>query len=189
MCRPAPPDPAEGIIARPRGSAREKYNPWGVSHEGKTTGRGYTPQGLRLPAPGERRHHVAREPGELLLELLRPHPLGPVDHHLVEARVLRLEVLDLLDDLPRRATQPRLLLDAVADAGNARRRARRAPRAPLGVGVAHEAERGEPLVALVVVRLHAADRLLLRVGEVEADAPAEIFSQREFPPRFGGLRL
>jgi hypothetical protein len=43
MCRPAPPDPAEGIIARPRGSAREKYNPWGVSHEGKTTGRGYGP--------------------------------------------------------------------------------------------------------------------------------------------------
>jgi hypothetical protein len=45
MCRPAPPDPAEGIIARLRGSAREKYNPWGVSHEGKLRGGGMSPPG------------------------------------------------------------------------------------------------------------------------------------------------
>ena len=38
MCRPAP--PAEGIIPRLRGSAREKYNPWGAAHDGRLRGGG-----------------------------------------------------------------------------------------------------------------------------------------------------
>ena len=66
----------------------------------------YPPGAIRLTAPPEGRHHVAREPRQLLLELLRPHALRPVDHHLVETGILLLEVLDLLDDLPGRPAEP-----------------------------------------------------------------------------------
>src|SRR5206468_2243438 len=41
------------------------------------------------------------------------------------------------------------------------------------------AERREPFVALVVRPLEAPDRLLLSVGEVEADSPAQVLAQRE----------
>src|SRR4030095_10604249 len=105
-----------------RESTRErkgKIQSLGGLPRGGTTGRGYTPRGLPLAAaPLERRHHVACEPGELLLELLRPHALRPVDHHLVEARVLLLEVANAFDHVLGRAAEPRLLVHAVAGAGN-----------------------------------------------------------------------
>src|SRR5213592_3537106 len=119
----------------------------------------------------ERRHHLAREPAELLLELLGREALRPVDHEVLESGILRLDGLDPLDDVRRRAAEPGLLLDAVGERRHARGRARRAPRAAVLVRVAHEAERREPLVALVVRRLHAALGLLGRVGEGEPGAP------------------
>src|SRR6266849_308747 len=139
---------AEGIIARLRGSAREKYTPWVPPHDGALPGGGIPPGGVQaLGAPCEGRHHIAREPRQLLLELLGRHALGPVDHHVLEARIAALEVADLLDDVPGRAAEPGALRHAVADGGNARGRAGRAPGASLRVGVADEAEGREPLVA------------------------------------------
>ena len=38
----------------------------------------------------ERRHHVLGEPAQLLLELLGRKSLGPVDHELLDTRVLGL---------------------------------------------------------------------------------------------------
>src|SRR5713101_8210291 len=114
---------AEGIIARLRGSAREKYNPWGPPHDVALPGGGIPPGGvLALTPPREGLHHIAREPRQLLLELLGRHALGPVDHHVLEARIAALEVADLLDDVPGRPTEPGALCHAVADSGNARGR-------------------------------------------------------------------
>ena len=53
----------------------------------------------------------------------------------------------------------------------------RAPRPALVVRVADEAERREPLVALVVSGLDAPDGLLLRLRHVEAEAEAEILAE------------
>src|SRR5881398_1822024 len=125
----------------------------------------------------ERRHHLAREPAELLLELLGREALRPVDHEVLESGILRLDGLDPLDDVRRRAAEPGLLLDAVGERRHARGRARRAPRAAVLVRVAHEAERREPLVALVVRRLHAALGLLGRVGEGEPGAPDHVLAE------------
>src|SRR5712692_9091819 len=62
---------AEGIIARLRGSAREKYNPWGPPHDVALPGGGIPPGGvLALTPPREGRHHIAREPRQLVLEAL-----------------------------------------------------------------------------------------------------------------------
>src|SRR5262252_3741991 len=104
----------------------------------------------------ERGHDVAREPAELLLELLRGQTFGPVDHEVFEPWVFRRDRLDAVDHVRRRAAEPRLLLDPIGERRRPRGRARRAPRAPLLVGVAHEAEWREPLVALVVRRLDPA---------------------------------
>src|SRR2546422_952260 len=79
-----------------------------------------------------------------------PNAFRPVDHEVLESGILRLDGLDPLDDVRRRAAEPGLLLDAVGERRHARGRARRAPRAAVLVRVAHEAERREPLVALVV---------------------------------------
>src|SRR6059036_3659201 len=106
-------------------------------------------------SPSEGGHDLAREPAQLLLELLGGQALGPMDHEVLEPGILRLDRLDPFDDVRRRAAEPRLLLDAVGEIGHARGRARRAPRAALLVGVAHEAEWREPLVALVVRGLDA----------------------------------
>src|SRR5262245_6347311 len=143
--------------------------------------------GLRPPDEGG--HHVPREPRELLLEFLGSHALGPVNHHVLEAGVARFEVLDLIDDETRRPAQPRTLGDAIANARHARGRARRAPGAALLVRVADEAEGREPLVALVVVRLHALDRFLDGVGEVETHAPADVLTKREATSRLRGFGL
>src|ERR1043166_1294144 len=100
---------------------------------------------------------------------------------MLEAGVFRLDRLDAVDDVRGRAAEPRLLLHAVAQRGYACGRARRAPGAALLVGVAHEAERREPFVALVVRRLDLADRLLLRVGEIDAGAPDHVLAERDRP--------
>src|SRR2546425_11289613 len=142
---------------------------WGYPRRRKNTREGYLPP--------ERRHHVPREPAQLLLELLGRQPLGPVDHEVLEPRVLGLDRLDPLDDVRGRTAEPRLLLDPLGQRGHARGRARRAPRASVLVRVAHEAEGREPLVALVVRGLDAARGLLRGVGEVEARAPDHVLAE------------
>src|SRR5215831_8505648 len=137
---------------------------------------GCRPGWSRVPLTAERGHHVTREPPELLLELLGPEPLGPVDHEVLEPRILRLDRADAVDDVRGRAAEPRLLLDALGERRHARGRAGRAPRAPLLVRVAHEAERREPLVALVVGRLHATGRLFRPVGQIKTGAPDHVFA-------------
>src|SRR6185312_3238392 len=122
------------------------------------------------------RHHVLGEPAELLLELLGRDAFGPVDHEMLEAGIFGGDGFDAVDDLLGRAAEPRLLLDAVLEAGRARRRAGRAPCPALLVGVAHEAEGREPLVALVMRRLDAAHRLLLALGEIYPGAPDHILA-------------
>src|SRR4030095_7525870 len=133
----------------------------------------------------KRGHDVPREPAQLLLELFGREPLGPVDHEVFETRILGLDRLDALDDVLRRATEPRLLLDTVGQGRDTRRCARGAPRAPLLVGVADEAERGEPLVALVVGRLDAPLGLLRRVGEIEAGTPDHVLAELLVMPVLG----
>src|ERR1043166_9018409 len=100
---------------------------------------------------------------------------------MLEAGFFRLDRLDAVDDVRGRAAEPRLLLHTVAQRGHPGWRARRAPGAALLVGVAHEAERREPFVALVVRRLDLADRLFLRVGEVDALAPDHVLAERDRP--------
>src|SRR5580765_2919336 len=104
----------------------------------------------------QRRHDVPREPAQLLLELFWREALGPVDHEVLQTRIPGLDGLDAFDHVLRRAAEPGLLLDAVGQRRDARGRARRAPRAALLVGVAHESEWREPFVALVVRGLDAA---------------------------------
>src|SRR5258708_579200 len=108
-----------------------------------------------------RPRHVLGEPAKLLLELLGRDAFRPVDHEMLEPRIFRRDGLDAVDDLLGRAAEPRLLLDAVPQARRPRRRPGRAPGTPMFVGVAHEAEGGEPLVALIMRGLDAADRLFL----------------------------
>src|ERR1700741_2106366 len=98
----------------------------------------------------EGRHHLLGEQAQLLLELRRRQSLGPVDHEGLEPWILGFDRPDAVDDLAGRPAEPRLLLDALADRGDRGRRARGAPGAALLVGVAHETERREPLVALVM---------------------------------------
>src|SRR2546422_9182978 len=137
---------------RYEGRKRKNTIPWGSSDVGEIPGWGIGGVSGLVPrrsasARLERRHHLAREPAELLLELLGREALRPVDHEVLESGILRLDGLDPLDDVRRRAAEPGLLLDAVGERRHARGRARRAPRAAVLVRVAHEAERREPLVA------------------------------------------
>src|SRR5947208_1781699 len=88
-------------------------------------------------------------------------PFSERYHEVFEAGVFRLDRFDAVDDLVRRAAEPRLLLHPFAQARDRRRRTRGAPGAALLVGVADEAERREPFVALVMRRFEAADRLFL----------------------------
>src|ERR1700688_4545239 len=106
-------------------------------------------------------HDLAGEPAELLNELGRRESLGPMDHEIFEAGVFRLDRFDAVDDLARRAAEPRLLLHPLAQGWHCRGCARGAPGATLRVGVAHKAERREPFIALVMRRFEAADRLFL----------------------------
>src|SRR5215467_16063593 len=149
---------------------------------GEFSRRGNTPVGYGVSAAVgsarlERGHHVAREPAKLLLELLRGESLGPMDHEVLEPRILRRDRLHPVDHVRRRAAEPRFLLDSVGERRRARGGARRAPRAPLLVGVAHEAERREPLVALVVRRLDLALGLFGRVGQIEPGAPDHVLAE------------
>src|SRR5438045_691330 len=105
-----------------------------------------------------------------------------MDHEILEAGVSRLDRFDAVDDLARRAAEPRLLPHPVAQGRDVRRRARGAPGAALLVGVAHKAERREPFVALVMRRFEAADRLFLAVGEVDAGAPDHVLPELPVAP-------
>src|SRR5882724_3131635 len=135
--------------------------------EGAHRARGWSNVTQCRSPPLERRHHVLGEPAQLLLEFLRPDAFGPVDHEVLEAGIFRLDRLDALDDVLRRAAEPGLLLHAFRQCRDLRRRAGRTPGAALLVGIAYEAERREPLVALVMRRLDPAHRLHFAVGEIE----------------------
>src|SRR5216684_6333713 len=50
-------------------------------------------------ASGQRGHDLAREPAQLLHELLGREPLGPVDHEVLEPGILGLDGADALDDV------------------------------------------------------------------------------------------
>src|SRR6185295_6294283 len=132
---------------------------------------------LLTSAPLERRHHVLGEPGELILEVLRAHALGPVDHEVLEARILRLDRLDAVDHVLRGAAEPCLLRDALGERRDFGWRAGRAPGAALFVGVAHEAERREPFVALVVRGLDRAHRFGLTCAEADARTPDHVLAE------------
>src|SRR5207248_8839016 len=109
-------------------------------------------------------------------------PFGPMDHEILEAGVFRLDRFDTVDDLPRRAAEPRLLLYPFAQGRHCRGRAGGAPGAAVLVGVAYEAERREPFVALVMRRFEAADRLFLGVGEIDAGAPGHVLAELPVAP-------
>src|SRR5690348_6830845 len=133
---------------------------------------------MAMPAPPlpKRRHNVAGEPAELLLELAGRDALRPVDHEMLEAGILGLDRADAGNHLVGRAAEPRLLLDAALEARHPRRCSACAPRPPVLVGIAHEAERREPLVTLIMRRLDAAHRRLARLREVEAGAPDHVLA-------------
>src|SRR6266480_5840958 len=117
---------------------------------------------VRLGSCGlERRHHVLGKPTQLLLEFRGRDALGPMDHEILEPRVLGLDRLDAIDHVRWRTAEPRLLLDAVAQRGHPRGSAGRPPGATLFIGVAHEAERREPLVTLVMCGLEASNGFFL----------------------------
>src|SRR5689334_7217909 len=169
-------------LARPAGRGYQYHMYEGEETENPTARgspptAGIPPTGTGPSALCEGGHHVTREPAQLLLEVLRRETLGPVDHEVLEAGILGLDRPDPLDHVLRRTAEPRLLLDAVGERRDARGRAGRAPRAALLVGVAHEAERREPLVALVVRGLDLALGLLGRVGEIEAGAPDHVLAE------------
>src|SRR5438445_5627452 len=175
--------PSGVFLPQARGHGKRKYHPLGVLPEGEIPCWGISPWGdggrsARL----ERGHHVAREPAELLLELLRREALGPMDHEVLEPGILGRDRLDPVDHVRRRPTEPRLLLDAVGERRHARGCARRTPRAAVLVGVAHEPERREPLVALIVRRLDTALGLLGRVGQIEPGAPDHVLTELLLTP-------
>src|SRR5207247_4260955 len=159
---------------RYEGRERKNTIAWGSPAVGEIPGWGMGPGRARRPdlAHRERRHHLAREQAELLLELLGREALGPVDHEVLEPGILRRDGLDPLDDVRRRAAEPGLLLDAVGERGDPRGRARRTPRAALRVGVAAAAARREPRVTLVVRGLATPLRLLGRARQAHPGPPA-----------------
>src|ERR1700732_2047139 len=137
----------------------------------------------------ERRDDILGEPPELLFELLGGQSLGPVDHEILQARILRLDRFDPLDDLRRRPTEPSLLFNAIAQRRHPRRRSWGAPSPALLIGIAHKPKRSEPFVALVVRRLDATDRLFMAVGKVHPCHPEHIWDemQRAAVPEAGRM--
>src|SRR6267378_7785185 len=129
------------------------------------------------PRSSEGWHDVFREPTQLVGEFRGRQSFSPVDHEILKPGVLGFNRSDPIDDLGRRATEPGLLLHAVTDRGDRRRCTRSAPGAALIVRIAHEAERREPLVALVMCRLDALDRLFLAAGEVQTGTPNHILAE------------
>src|SRR4051812_35938266 len=71
----------------------------------------------------ECRHHVFGEPLELLLEFLRADAFRPMDHEVLEPGIFRLDRLDAVDHMPRRAAEPCLLLHAFGERRDFRGRA------------------------------------------------------------------
>src|SRR5882757_7119426 len=108
-----------------------------------------------------------------------------MDHEILEAWIFGFDRPDAVDDLARCAAEPGFLLHAVADRGNLGGSARRAPGAAVLVGITHEAKRREPLVAFVMRRLDALDRLFLAGGEIEAGAPDHVLAELLGPAMAG----
>src|SRR5438552_2509974 len=140
------------------------------------------------PMSPKRRHDLSRE----TLELFENHRLGRADRLAdvddLQARILFLDVFQLLGDLFWRADEPRAGLDRVAQG--------RQPglTRPLGVGdrvdlrgrqARHEAERREHLDVLLEERRRLLDALLDAVGDVEREADAEVAAQLGVPPGAG----
>src|SRR5271163_4363177 len=98
----------------------------------------------------ERRYDILGKPSELLFELLGGQSLGPVDHEILESRILRLDRFDPLDDLRRRPAEPSLLLNAITQRRHPRRCSGGTPSPALFIGITYKAKRSEPFVALVV---------------------------------------
>src|SRR5438309_8154185 len=98
--------PSGVFLPQARGPEKRKYHPLGVCPEGKIPWWGMGTDGSRSSARLERGHHVAREPAELLLELLRREALGPMDHEVLEPGVPCRDRFDPVDDVRRRAAEP-----------------------------------------------------------------------------------
>src|SRR5713226_3500555 len=126
------------------------------------------------PSMSESRHHVLGEPAQLLLEFLRGEALGPVDHEIFKPWIFGFDRFDAVDDLRWRTAEPRLLIDAIAQRRHPCRRTGRSPGSPVLVGVTHEPEWREPLVALVMGGLDPPDRLFPAVREVNAGPPDHV---------------
>src|SRR5947209_6510776 len=118
-------------------------------------------------APVESRHDLTGKHAQLLDKLVRRQSLGPMNHEIFETGVFRLDRLDTVDDLARRAAEPGFLPYAFAQGRNGRGRAGRAPGAALLVGITHKAERRKPFEALVVSCFAFADRAFLAVGDID----------------------
>jgi hypothetical protein len=114
--------------------------------------------------PIEGWHHLFGEPMQLLLELFGRQALGPMNHEILKPRVSRFDRSDPIDDVRRRSTEPSFLLHPVAERGDAGGGSRSAPGPPKLVGIAREPKRREPLIALVMRWLEAADRFPFAVG-------------------------
>src|SRR6266851_5331898 len=142
-----------------------------------------------MAALAERRHHILGEPAQLFLEFLGRDAFCPMDHEMLEAGISRRDRFDAVDHLSGWAAEPRLLRDAVAQGRHPRRCARHAPAAPRLVGIAHEAERREPFVALVMRWFDAAHRLRLAVGEEYAGALDDILAETLLPPVLAARRV
>src|SRR5260370_35288732 len=95
----------------------------------------------------KRRHDILGEPPELFFEFLGGQSLGPVDHEILQARILRLNRFDPLDDLRRRPPEPSVLLNAIPQVRHPPRHPRRTQTRPSFLAVAAKANRPEPFCA------------------------------------------
>src|SRR5215813_10434086 len=69
----------------------------------------------------EGRHHLAREPGQLLQHHRARRAQRPGDHHVLQAGIARLQLLEVRDDVARRSAEPRAVAHAVLQRGRGRR--------------------------------------------------------------------
>src|SRR5262245_39533995 len=100
-----------------------------------------------------------------------------MDHEVLKPGILVGDRSDAIDHLAGRTAEPGLLVDAVPQRRRARGRPGRPPGATPLVGIAHEAERREPLETLVVRGLEPLDCFGLAVGEVDAGAPDHVLAE------------
>src|SRR6266850_1636594 len=128
---------------------------------------------LRSP---EGRHDVLREPTELVGEFRGRQSFSPVDHEILKPRVLGFDRLYAIDDLGRGPAEPGLLLHAVANRGDRRRRTGSAPGAAPIVGIAHEAERHPDIDRQVLGPRHHRDVLQPIASVVDGRRTLEVLA-------------